>query len=70
MRKAEIVRTFFTPIIELGMVVCVFFVAYFLRSITDGIPFVQLRIPYISEEQFIPFIISGTIIWGILFSIN
>ncbi len=52
------------------MVVCVFFMAYFLRSVTDGIPFVQLRIPYISEEQFIPFIISGTIIWGILFSIN
>lgn len=45
----------------------IFFWAYSLRSITDGIPFVQLRIPYISEEQFIPFVLYGVILWGIIF---
>ena len=52
------------------MITGVFFLAYKLRSITDGIPFVQLRIPYISYEQFLPFIISGVLLWGIIFSIT
>lgn len=38
------------------MVFCVFLLAYNLRSITDGIPFVQLRIPYIPYENFLPFV--------------
>ena len=33
----------------------------------DWIPFVQLPIPYISYEQFVPFVISGVIVWCILF---
>ncbi len=32
----------------------------------DWIPFVQLPIPYISYEQFIPFVISGVIVWLIV----
>lgn len=70
MKKAEITRIFLSPIIELSMITGVFFLAYKLRSITDGIPFVQLRIPYISYEQFLPFIISGVLLWGIIFSIT
>jgi hypothetical protein len=57
-KKAEITRIFLSPIIELSMIAGVFFLAYTLRGITDGIPFVQLRIPYISYEEFLPFIIS------------
>jgi exopolysaccharide biosynthesis polyprenyl glycosylphosphotransferase len=68
MKKAEITRIFLSPIIELSMVAGVFFLAYTLRGITDGIPFVQLRIPYIPYEQFIPFIISGVILWAIIFT--
>ena len=67
MKKAEITRIFLSPIVELSMIAGVFFLAYTLRSITDGIPFVQLRIPYISYEQFLPFIISGVILWAIVF---
>ena len=33
----------------------------------DWIPFVQLPIPYISYEQFVPFVISGVIVWCIIF---
>lgn len=33
----------------------------------DWIPFIQLPIPYISYEQFVPFVISGIIIWCIVF---
>lgn len=68
MKKAEITRIFLSPIIELSMITGVFFLAYALRSITDGIPFIQLRIPYIWYEQFLPFIISGVILWGIIFA--
>lgn len=68
MKKAEITRIFLSPIIELSMITGWFFLAYILRSITDGIPFVQLRIPYISYEQFIPFIISWVILWWIIFT--
>ena len=67
-KKAEITRIFLSPIIELSMIAGVFFLAYTLRGITDGIPFVQLRIPYISYEQFLPFIISGVLFWWIIFS--
>lgn len=42
--------------------------SYFLRSITDGIPFVQLRIPFISESQFAPFVFFGVIFWGVIFA--
>lgn len=67
MKKAEITRIFLSPIIELSMIAGVFLLSYTLRSITDGIPFVQLRIPYISYEQFLPFIISGVLLWAVIF---
>lgn len=66
-KKPEIIRIFLSPIIELSMIAGVFFLAYTLRGITDGIPFVQLRIPYISYEQFLPFIISWVMLWWIIF---
>jgi exopolysaccharide biosynthesis polyprenyl glycosylphosphotransferase len=68
MKKAEITRIFLSPIVELSMIAGVFLLAYMLRGITDGIPFVQLRIPYIPYTQFIPFIISGVILWAIIFT--
>lgn len=67
MKKAEITRIFLSPIIELSMIVGVFLLSYTLRGITDGILFIQLRIPYISYEQFIPFIISWVLLWAIIF---
>jgi hypothetical protein len=63
MKKAEITRIFLSPIVELSMIAGVFLLAYTLRGITDGIPFVQLRIPYIPYTQFVPFIISGVLLW-------
>lgn len=66
-KKAEITRIFLSPIIELSMIAGVFFLAYTLRGITDGIPFVQLRIPYISYEEFLPFIISWVVLWWTIF---
>ncbi len=68
MKKAEITRIFLSPIVELSMIAGVFLLAYTLRAITDGIPFVQLRIPYIPYEQFIPFIISWVMLWAIIFT--
>jgi hypothetical protein len=68
MRKVEILRTLLTPILELTLIVSIFFFSYTLRGVTDGIPFVQLRIPYISEEQFLPFVLSGSLLWGLIFA--
>lgn len=62
------IRQFLTPILEILWIYIWFKSGYFLRSFTDGIPFVQLRIPYISEEQFFPFIILGCILWVVIFS--
>jgi hypothetical protein len=58
MKKSEITRILLSPIVELSMIAGVFLLAYALRAVTDGIPFVQLRIPYIPYEQFIPFVVS------------
>lgn len=55
-----------TPILEIYWVYLGFISWYFLRSFTDGIPFVQLRIPYISEEQFFPFILLWCILWWVV----
>jgi len=68
MRKYEIIRTLLLPIIELLWIAIIFFLAYKLRTITDGIPFIQLRVPYIPESAFIPFIISGVILWWCSFA--
>ena len=69
MKRHEIITSLLLPILEMGGIVGIFFIAYHLRQITDGIPMVQLRIPYISPDQFTPFIISGTLLWGSIFGI-
>ena len=56
-----------TTILEVIWVIWAFFIAYSLRNMRDWIPFVQLPIPYISYDQFIPFVISGVIIWCVVF---
>ena len=56
------------PILDIIGVFSAFWIAYYLRSVTDGIPFVQLRIPYINEAQFAPFVFAGIIIWLIIFT--
>jgi exopolysaccharide biosynthesis polyprenyl glycosylphosphotransferase len=68
MKRHEVATSLFIPIIEILWVVGIFFAAYYLRQITDGIPFVQLRIPYISPDQFAPFVISGWLFWGVIFA--
>jgi hypothetical protein len=68
MRKPEFIHTLIVPILEFFMLIGVFLLAYQLRGITDGIPFIQLRIPYISYEQFLPFIVTGAILWIIMFT--
>lgn len=57
MKRYDIRLSLITFTIEIAGIIGLFFVSYFLRSITDGIPFVQLRIPFISEAQFIPFVL-------------
>lgn len=56
-----------TTILEVIWAIWAFFIAYSLRNMRDWIPFVQLPIPYISYDQFIPFVISGVIIWCVVF---
>ncbi|GAB0174792.1 MAG: sugar transferase [Candidatus Altimarinota bacterium] len=70
MKRHEIIETITTPILELAGMVGIFFIAYNLRQITDGIPGIQLPMPYISREQFTPFVISGVIFWGMVFGVN
>jgi lipopolysaccharide/colanic/teichoic acid biosynthesis glycosyltransferase len=68
MKRSEIIQTSAKAIFEIIMVGLIFLWFYHLRFITDGIPFVQLRIPHISYDQFIPFIYSGICIWIIIFA--
>ena len=68
MKKFVRYKTLITPILEICLILVAFVTAYFLRWITDGIPFVQLRIPYITFEQFFPFIIFGCLLWWAIFS--
>lgn len=65
--RAHIFRMIFTLFFDIIAVFSAFWFAYYLRNITDGIPFVQLRIPYISVEQFSPFVWYGVAIWIIVF---
>ncbi len=67
MSKVYIQKLIVTSIAELSGVGFAFFIAYSLRLMRDWIPLVQLPIPYISYEQFVPFVISGVIIWTIVF---
>ena len=57
MKRSEITTSAITLCIEISGITGLFFVSYFLRGITDGIPFIQLRIPFISEAQFFPFVL-------------
>lgn len=66
MSRLYIQKLLVTTILELSGVTWAFFIAYSLRSMRDWIPFIQLPIPYISYDQFMPFVISGVIIWGIV----
>lgn len=65
--QSDILRLILTPILDGIAVFSAFWMAYNLRSVTDGIPFVQLKIPYISPEQFSPFVIFGIVIWFFVF---
>lgn len=68
MKRQEIAESILIPITEISGIVAIFFMSYTLRSITDGIPFVQLRIPYISETQFLPFVFFGALSWWAVFA--
>lgn len=68
MKRNEIIESIFAPILEMSGIIAIFFASYHLRFITDGIPFVQLRIPYISESQFLPFVISWALFWWSVFA--
>lgn len=65
--RSDFLRIVILPILEALLWTSAFWIAYNLRSITDGIPFVQLRIPYISPEQFAPFVGVGVAIWLLVF---
>lgn len=67
-KKSDSIRMIVIPLLEGISVWWAFSTSYMLRGLTDGIPFVQLRIPYISPEQFFPFIIAGIIIWWLVFA--
>lgn len=67
MSRIYIQKLLITSILEISGVTFAFFIAYSLRLMRDWIPFVQLPIPYISYEQFVPFVISGVIVWCIIF---
>lgn len=66
MSRTYIQKILFSSILEIIWVILAFFIAYSLRSMRDWIPFIQLPTPYISYEQFIPFVISGVVIWCIV----
>ena len=68
MKRHEVITSLFIPIIEMSGVIGIFFVAYYLRQITDGIPFMQLPVPYISPDQFLPFILTGACLWWAIFA--
>lgn len=67
-KKSESIRMILIPVLEGFSVMGAFWISYAFRGSTDGIPFVQLRIPYISPEQFMPFIFAGILLWWIVFS--
>lgn len=67
MSRIYIQKLLFTTIAEIIGIISAFFIAYSLRSMRDWIPYIQLPIPYISYEQFLPFVISGVVIWFIIF---
>ena len=67
MKRREIITSFSLPFFEISGIIAIFFIAYYLRQITDGIPFIQLPIPYINQDQFFPFIITWAFFWWVIF---
>ena len=67
MKRREIITSFCLPFFEISGIIGLYFVAYYLRQITDGIPFIQLPIPYISQDQFFPFVVSWAFFWWMIF---
>ncbi len=67
MKRHEVITSFLIPLLEISGIIGIYFIAYFLRQITDGIPFIQLPIPYISPDQLFPFIFSGALFWWAIF---
>jgi lipopolysaccharide/colanic/teichoic acid biosynthesis glycosyltransferase len=70
MKRSESLRAILTPLIEIGVITWAFLASYSLRGITDGIPFVQMRIPYIPFADYLPFIWTWLIFWLIVFAIR
>lgn len=68
MSRIYIQKILITSILEVSGVSLAFFIAYSLRLMRDWIPFVQLPIPYIWYEQFVPFVISWVLFWCIVFA--
>ncbi len=67
MSRTYIQKILFTTVIEIIGLVVAFFIAYSLRSMRDWIPYIQLPMPYISYNDFIPFIIYWIILWCLVF---
>ena len=67
MSRTYIQKILIVAILEFIVVFSAFFLAYDLRLMRDWIPFIQLPIPYISYDQFIPFIWSGVFFWFVVF---
>ncbi len=67
MRTSSYIFIIAKPILESMLLMGAFSLAYFLRTITDGIPFIQLRIPFISWEQFFPYVAAGILLWLVTF---
>lgn len=65
--RSDILRIVLLPIFESASFFGAFWLAYQLRTIKDWIPFVQLRTPYISEEQFWPFVLVWVAVWLFVF---
>lgn len=66
-QQSDNIRVVLIPFFEGIILWFSFWIAYNLRTMTDGIPFVQLKIPYISVEQFLPFVLTGILIWYLVF---
>lgn len=68
MKRQPVIEHILLPIIELTGLIGIFWLAYSLRQVTDGIPFIQLRIPYIARSDFSPFIPVGVGLWALIFA--
>ena len=58
------------PILHFITIIIVFYIVYNLRTITDGIPFVHLNIPYIDFKETFIFSIISAFLFIILWLVN